>query len=324
MGKGGGGSLRDSESTSWSLAINTHFRWCCAVTVGWASEDGWGPSARIPLHVSRVFISRDHTLISIMMLWIHQSGGPGGDSAISSQPFRKWASVVSFFQVFFMKAMMNGSAISCNFSWVSLTHPLTQPISATTDSCESLQRVMGCKWVNPTLLCLCLITGAGFLLTSFSEGAPQSWSRAFFWEYSRPRASQGKKKELSTVPFSTSQLQPCLNIVQTMQLRPEAESSADIVPTADYSVRCVDTGPLLHCCFTDSSCLALPHCATGCSYSCVSSHELLWWMGPADGIHNNILLEDVLILTGSESSWSLQERAWYRSPNTEHETGAGD
>ena len=31
-------------------------------------------------------------------------------------------------------------------------------------------------------------------------------------------------------------------------------------------------------------------------------------MGKAYEIHNNILLEEVLIHTGSESSWSLQEK----------------
>lgn len=74
------------------------------------------------------------------------------------------------------------------------------------------------------------------------------------------------------------------------------------------------------CCFTDSSCLAVLPAA----HSCISSHECLCWMGQAYGIHNNILPEEVLIHIGSQSSWSLQEKAWYQSPNKEDEAGAED
>lgn len=177
---------------------------------------------------------------------------------------------------------------------------------------------MGCKWVNPTLPCLSLITR---LDSCWRLSVLDCCSvLPCVWEYSRPWPCTVKKNQHCSSPHLS--LQPCLNIGPTTLLRPEAELSADIAPTADYWGWLVDTGPLLQCCFTDSSCLCLIVLPT--AHSCVSSHELLWWIGQAYGIHNNILIEDIFICTGSVSSWSLQEKAWYRSPNTEDETGVED
>lgn len=62
-------------------------------------------------------------------------------------------------------------------------------------------------------------------------------------------------------------------------------------------------------------------CASLCyrlNRSCVSSHELMWWIGQAYGIHNNILLEEVLHPHGiCVFLVAAGKGAWYQSPNTD-------
>lgn len=140
--------------------------------------------------------------------------------------------------------------------------------------------------------------------------------------YLRMQRAPTLRSKTQHCSFPHLSLQLCLNIGPIMLLRPEAELSADIAPTADYWGWLVDTGPLLQCCSTDSSSLCL--IVLPAAHSCISSHELLRWMGQAYGIHNNILLEEVFICTGSVSAWSLQEKAWYQFPNTDDETRDGD
>lgn len=53
------------------------------------------------------------------------------------------------------------------------------------------------------------------------------------------------------------------------------------------------------------------------AHSCVSSHELLFWMEKTYRIHNNILSEKVFIHAGSVPSLSLQEKAWYNHQTQE-------
>lgn len=69
MGKGGGGSLGDSEFTSGSLAINTHFRRCYTVTLGWAAGIGWEDQLPFQTRSSLTVI----TCATIKMLWLYQS-----------------------------------------------------------------------------------------------------------------------------------------------------------------------------------------------------------------------------------------------------------
>lgn len=196
------------------------------------------------------------SLIAIKMLWLHQWRQRYLQPSLQEMDYYSCYSpwrVVLFsgcppqqdFNTptapgFLWKLMTNGInilAINCNVSDLpfypnSPTHPLTQARPPTTDSCESLLRVMGCKCVNPTLPCLSLITRL------------DSCRRLEFFRRSCSRDP--------TLLSLASDIGPA-----AAQLGPEADSSADIAPTADYWGRLVDTGPLLQCCFTDSSCLRL-------------------------------------------------------------------
>lgn len=199
-----------------------------------------------------------------------------------------------------------------------LTHPLSQLRPPTTDCGASLQRVMGCKRVNPTSPCLSLITTLDscrllYFFDSLRRGAVRLGLSAGPPALHSTNSAQFLSLLLTAALSQFLAQQHCDGL--------EAELSADIVPTADYWGRLVDTGPLLQCCCTDSSCLCL--IVLPAARSCVSSHELPCWMGQADGIHNNILFEEVFICRGSLSSWSLQEKAWYQSPNTD-EARVGD
>lgn len=187
-----------------------------------------------------------------------------------------------------------------------LTHPLTQP--PTTDSCESLQRVMGCKWVKSHITLPVSDYQAGFLLTSL--GLDRCSVEPCVWAV----LDLAHSKKLSTVCFPTSHCSLVSILARrTKLLRPRSRVVSRYCAHSRL-LRLVGGYRAFVAVLFYWLELPVPSLCYTAAHRCVSSHELRWWMGQAHGIHNNIL----------STSASLQEKAWYQSPNIEDETRVED
>ena len=101
MGKGGGGSLGDSKSSLWSLAININFRRCYTVAVQLTVRMG-GTVSFHSWHVSR------YTSLAVIILFSYcvcdyiTSGLPSGDNPISSRSLRTRTTLPSHSKTVFL------------------------------------------------------------------------------------------------------------------------------------------------------------------------------------------------------------------------------
>lgn len=343
MGKGGGGSLGDSESTLWSLAINTHFLRCYAVTVWWAARMGgmisshpwhmrchqqWSQAEHLRCYVYISRVCRAETVLyqqlSLQEMDCYSCYSQVRTVLFSVSPEQynfNSPTAPSFYESYDKWHQRLGndlhrlekSAVLPNSS----THPPTQPRPPTTDSCESLQRVMGCKWVNPTLPRLSLITrldscrgllvftllqhGAVCLRVQRAPTPSQNWAlflspplTAALSQYWPNNAAQAWSRVVSRY------------CTHSRLLRLVGGYRAFVALL--FLLTRAACAPL---------CYRLPIAASVHMSCCFE------WVRPMG--YTIISCERRFFINmGSVSSWSLQEKAWYQSTNTGDETRVED